>query len=105
MDIGNSLGNFLVVELSFIHTKGNSMERVLVNIDLSNNLLEYLDMRDGRNTLQPLDYEGVLFKCHKCHQYGHTLKFCKFPYNKKNKKSKLEPKIKVMTKVILSSKG
>ena len=82
-DVGNNLGSYLDADFSYLQTKDKSMARVLVNIDLREGLSEYLDMEEGIISLQPLDYEGVPFRCRRCRKYGHTMKFCNFPLKKK----------------------
>jgi hypothetical protein len=32
---------------------------------------------------RPLDYEGIPFRCHRCHIYGHGVADCKFPFKGK----------------------
>ena len=51
--------------------------RILVHLDLSSGLLEYINIQWGDSTRrQMLDYEGVPFKCRHCHKVGHLFKDC-----------------------------
>jgi hypothetical protein len=65
-----------------------SMARILVRLDLRPRLLKEMtiEMTFG-SFIQPLDYEGIPFRCHRCHVYGHGIVDCKLPFKGKVKGS------------------
>jgi hypothetical protein len=55
-----------------------------VRLDLRPGLLKELKIETASGTfLQPLDYEGIPFRCHRCHAYGHGVADCKLPFKSK----------------------
>jgi hypothetical protein len=61
-----------------------SVARILVRLDLRPGLLKDLTIETVSGSfIQPLDYEGIPFRCHRCHIYGHGVAECKFPFKGK----------------------
>jgi hypothetical protein len=53
------------------------MGRILVEIDIHEGLSEILDIEwRGRHTIQRLDYQGIPFRCSRCHCIGHLRRDC-----------------------------
>jgi hypothetical protein len=76
--IGNHLGEFLAADMGFIDSGEMVVARILVLLNIREGLKEYLNLTDlGRTRVQILDYEGVPFRCRRCHEYGHIIKDCK----------------------------
>jgi hypothetical protein len=76
--IENHLGEFLVVDMGSIDSGEMDVARILVLLNIREGLKEYLNLTDlGRTTVQILDYEGIPFRCRRCHEYGHIIKDCK----------------------------
>lgn len=75
--IGDAIGTYLTFDASFQTTGRMAFARILVHLDLSNGLLEHINIQ-WRNTTkrQLLDYEGVPFRCRRCHKVGHLFKDC-----------------------------
>jgi hypothetical protein len=79
--IGNRLGIFLDVDMSFEKTSLMTMERILVNIDIRQGLEFELEIETSSGSfIQLLDYEGVPFQCHRCHTLDHLVAQCTFPF-------------------------
>jgi hypothetical protein len=54
------------------------VERILVSLNIREGLWEFLNLTDlGQTRVQILDYEGVPFRCRRCHEYGHIVMDCK----------------------------
>ena len=53
------------------------MALILVSIDIRTELKECLNLIRGNVTRQqPLDYEGLLFRCHRYQKVGHLAQKC-----------------------------
>lgn len=75
--IGNALGTYLDHDRSYKETNKRILARILVHLDTREGLQEKMTLRWGNfNRSQILDYEGVPFRCNKCHQVGHVYKDC-----------------------------
>lgn len=62
--IGNNLGTFLEVDMSFLDSGVCCLGKVLVLLDLCLGLVaNILIKREDSELCQPLDYLGVPFKC------------------------------------------
>jgi len=82
--IGNKLGDYIEADMSFEETGLMFVARILVKLDLRPRLLKYLTIETTFGSfIQPLDYEGIPFRCHRCHIYGHDVVECKFPFKEK----------------------
>jgi len=79
-EIGNYLGEYVCSDQSFQDSGYYTVARILVKIDLKLGLSSEIPMKspDGVFT-QVLDYEGVPFRCHRCHAYGHMVASCPLP--------------------------
>lgn len=79
-EIGNILGSFIEVDMSFEKTKHQQVARILVNINIREGLAEELNLCWGPTVIkQILDYENVPFRCRRCHVYGHPTSDCNLP--------------------------
>jgi hypothetical protein len=93
--IGNHLGEFLVADMDFIDSGEMSVARILVLLNIREGLKEFLNLTYlGRTRVQILDYEGVPFRCRRCHEYGHIVKDCKSTMKeRKNTRSTSENRV------------
>ena len=81
--IGDTLGTFLEVDLSFLNTGVCCLGKVLVLLDLRNGLAEDIVIKKGGFEFhQPLDYLGIPFHCNRCHAHGHLIPDCSLPFSK-----------------------
>ena len=56
----------------------------MVNLDIREGLDEDITLKWGDKAYtQKLDYMGILFKCNRCHIYGHVVAKCNLPFKKK----------------------
>lgn len=75
--IGNALGTYLDYDRSYIQSKNRSLAHILVHLDTREGLEEKLTLQWKNFTrIQILDYEGVPFRCRRCHKVGHLFKEC-----------------------------
>jgi hypothetical protein len=82
--IGNMLGSYIEADMSFEDTGLMSVARILVRLNLRPGLLQELTIESTVGTfVQILDYEGIPFRCHRCHAYGHGIAECPLPYKGK----------------------
>lgn len=81
--IVDAMGSYLTHDESYISTGRMAYARILVHMDLSGGLPEYINIqRRDATRRQMMDYEGVPFRCRRCHKVGHLFKDC--PLNKWN---------------------
>jgi len=79
-DIGNSLGVFLEADMSFEVSGDMSLARILVKIDMREDLATEMKISTSNGThVQTLDYEGVPFRCFRCYAYDHLVEQCHLP--------------------------
>jgi hypothetical protein len=82
--LGNDLDRYMYVDISFTSTGKISVDRVLVSLNIRKGLTEEIELSWGdRYFLQKLDYEGIPFKCCRCHKHGHNA--CDFTLTMRNK--------------------
>jgi len=75
--IGNTLGTFLYIDMSFFVSDEYAMAPILVQLNMREGLAEDLELATrGKNFKQRLDYEGVSFRCRRCHKQGHIVSQC-----------------------------
>jgi hypothetical protein len=87
--IGNLLGCFLEVDMSFENTGYMSVARILVRINLRQGLLQEITIDSAAGTfVQTLDYEGIPFWCHHCHVYDHGVADFPLPFKGSRSKAK-----------------
>lgn len=100
--IGNALGTSLDHDRSYVETKKRTLARVLVHLDTRDGLEEKITLQWGKYyRSQILDYEGVPFRCNRCHQVGHLFKDC--PLNKSLESSpKISPIASIGTSPLIS---
>jgi hypothetical protein len=78
----------LEVDFSFEDTGLMSVARILVRLDLRPRLLKDLTIETTSGSfLQPLNYEGIPFRYHRCHAYGNGVADCKLPFKGKLRSS------------------
>jgi hypothetical protein len=78
--IGNALGNYMDVNMSFISSGRMSMAHILVSLNVRKGLSGEIELSWGNIVfMQKLDYEGIPFKCHRCHKHGHRVSECPLP--------------------------
>ena len=81
--IGNTLGNFLEADLSFLDSGVCCLGRVLVLLDFRNGLAaDILIKRGVFEFCQPIDYMGLPFSRNRCHAYGHLISACSLSFKK-----------------------
>jgi hypothetical protein len=87
--IGNLLGSYLEVDMSFEDTGYMTVARILVKINLRKGLLQEITIDSAAGTfVQTLDYEGIPFRCHRCHVYGHGVANFPLPFKGNDRKAK-----------------
>lgn len=75
--IGDVLGTYLEHDQSYERTGIMNMARILVHLDNRAGLEEKITLhRRHFSHKQHLDYEGVPFRCRRCHKVGHLYKDC-----------------------------
>lgn len=75
--IGNALGTYLGHDRTFVESRSRTLARILVHLDTHERLEEKITLQWGRHIrIQMLDYEGILFRCRRCHKVGHLIKEC-----------------------------
>jgi len=80
--IGNALGTYLDHDRTFVQSKNRTLARILVHLDTREGLGEKITLQWGKFIkVQILNYEGVPFRCWRCHRVGHIFKGC--PLKKK----------------------
>jgi hypothetical protein len=83
--IGNMLGSFIEADMSFKESCHMSVARILVQLDLRPGLLqELINESSSGSFVQTLDYEGIPFRCHRCHVYGHGVADCTLTFKGKS---------------------
>jgi hypothetical protein len=87
--IGSVLGRFLEADMSFKETRLMTVACILVKLDLKKGLPQEITINSAAGTIvQMLDYEGIPFRCHRCHIYGHGVASCPPPFKGMVQKSK-----------------
>jgi hypothetical protein len=87
--IGDLLGSYLEADMSFEDTRIMTVAHILVKINLKKGLLQELTIESAAGTfVQMLDYEGIPFRCHRCHVYGHGVATFPLPFKGSDRKSK-----------------
>lgn len=75
--IGNYLGVFHKVDLSFLQIGRRMVARILVGLQIYKGLADRLPIQYSCGThVQSVDYEGLPFRCHRCHKWGHLVAEC-----------------------------
>jgi len=71
------MGSYLTYNAYFQFTGRMDFSRILVHLDLLDGLSEYINIQWRNATRrQMLDYEGVPFRCRRCHKVGHLFRDC-----------------------------
>jgi len=66
-----------------------TVARILVKLDLKKGLPQEFTINSATGTIvQMLDYEGIPFRCHRCHVYGHGVESCPLPFKGMVRKAK-----------------
>ncbi|GLJ04863.1 hypothetical protein SUGI_0005010 [Cryptomeria japonica] len=75
--VGNYLDNFFMVDEGSLNFLQTTYARLLVEIDITRELpLEILIKNSKGCWLQPLDLEGILFRCRRCFKMGLIICLC-----------------------------
>ena len=75
--IGNCLGVFHKADLSFLQIGRRIVAHILVGLQIYKGLVDRLPIQYSCGThVQSLDYEGLPFHCHWCHEWGHLVANC-----------------------------
>jgi hypothetical protein len=80
--LGNTMGTFLDTDMSFLETKKMLVAQILVFLNIKKGQVINLNWR-GNSLVHKLDYEGIMFKCRRCHKHGHVAKECELPFLEK----------------------
>jgi len=76
-DIGNGLGEYIKATEETKLRRYTSYARICVFMRLDKALPDSVSLsHDDYEWIQPLDYEHVPFRCHKCHAHGHLFRDC-----------------------------
>lgn len=72
ISVGNTLGKFLNIDISYLRTHECGVARILVSLNPREGLADAINLKyRDIEFFQILDYENLPFRCHCCHQYGH----------------------------------
>lgn len=89
--IGNLLGTFLDADRSYLHTYEKAVARILVRLNPTDGLAKSITLRYKEYVIeQPLDYELLPFRCHRCHEYGHLVRDCPMRRRRRRTQSREE---------------
>lgn len=70
--IGNKMGELFDAYMSFLSIRYMSLAQILVKLEPREGLYAELEMSSLDLTHQQTqDYEGIPFRCRRCHQHGH----------------------------------
>ena len=68
-DIGWALGTFIEAGLSYQQTRIRKVARILVSLNIRTSCQDHISLIcETKTRKQLLDYEGIPFQCHKCHE-------------------------------------
>jgi hypothetical protein len=82
--IGNTLGTFMKEDMSFSTSGKMFVARILVSLNFRKGLSATLELsQEGKTFSQSLDYEGIPFKCHRCHKHSHRAVDCLLPMKRR----------------------
>lgn len=75
--IGNALDTYMGYDKSFHQTGMMAYARILINMDTRGGLYEHITIqwRDSARK-QIIDYEGIPYRCRRCHKVGHLYRDC-----------------------------
>lgn len=79
--IGDALGTYVDANMYFKVTGDMTVARILVLLDLQEGIMSdiFLNTMVG-DVIQDLDYEGVPFRCHRCHSTNNLVAQCHHPF-------------------------
>ena len=73
----------MYIDLSFQTTQIKTVVFILVSLNIRTNLQENLNLISGNSIKRHiLDYEGIPFRCHRCHATGNLAKRCHLGFTK-----------------------
>ena len=76
-DLGNTMGVFLEVDLSFVKTRCQTIAIIIVSLNIRTDLREHINLIWGSKIRkQIMYYEGLPFRCHHYHDMGHLERNC-----------------------------
>lgn len=77
-EVGDALGDFLMVDDKPSDILHSTFARILVDIDVSKGLLVEIVLKSSKGCwVQSLDYEGYLFRYRRCFKTGHAAAQCR----------------------------
>lgn len=75
--IGDAIGTYMDHDKSYQQTGMMAYARILVNLDRRGGLLESITIQWRETTRkQIIDYEGIPYRCRRCHKVGHLYRDC-----------------------------
>jgi hypothetical protein len=84
-ELGNVVGAFMDANMSFRESGKISMARILVALDVREGLAEELQLiKEEVHFHQKMDYEGISFRCHRCHKHMHNASQRSLPFRLRN---------------------
>jgi len=87
--IGNTLGKYLEADKSYLHSHDWSAAHLMVILNPKEGLAgDILLKYRGQEFIQTLDYENLLFRCHRCKVYGHLARDCPHGHRRRRRQRK-----------------
>ena len=75
--VGDAIGDFQIVDIATSNVLHSTFACTFVEMDVSKGLPEKICLASPRGSwTQTLDYEGLPFRCKKCHMTGHVAARC-----------------------------
>lgn len=87
--IGNTIGSFFKIAESTKKGRYTSYARTCAYMNIANPILGAIELEYHEEVWQQaLDYECILFRFRKCHEYGHVYKECPLNAEEEERKTK-----------------
>ena len=91
--IGNTIGSFVKIAETTKKGRYTSYAKICVYMNIVNPILDFVELEYHEEVWQQNpDYEHILFRCHRCHEYGHLVKQCPITMEEEEMKSKQQKK-------------
>ena len=85
VEIGNILGSDVEADMSFEVIGLMTVALILFQINMQKGLYQELLIESvAGEFVQTLDYEGIPFRCHRCHVYGNNVEKCPISFKGKD---------------------